>query len=65
MNSVALWLLIFSAGGYRPAAVIEQFLTKEECMAAKAAINGLEQGKDNISLQYAICIPVNAARSVK
>lgn len=64
MTTASLWILIFAADFYRPAAVIEQFRTKEDCIAAVAAVQGFERmsGPEGIGRQHPICIPVTAAR---
>lgn len=65
MTTITLWLLIFSANGYRPAVVIDRF--KEQGLCEAALRSTLEwQGKSyqqgGISDQFPFCLRVDTAR---
>jgi len=62
MTTVTLWLLIFTASGYRPAVVVEHFNTQARCEAAAAEMDRLSSARGGPSAQLPACLRVEAVR---
>ena len=60
-TTVTIWLLIFTASGYRPAVVIERFPTAETCQAALVATQQWTDSKAENARQFPMCLKASVA----